>query len=148
MELGTEATHTASAGIAERTERAPIEKISRPARQSAFHGGRRLWRHHVKQLEVSAGRFKSRGFAWREQHAGPLLGCMRLPVEADGAVFRRLDDIDKVVVVARLDVQLPTFQHRPLVDGQRLRTTQTFATKRPFQPGRDRFGFGGVPVND
>ncbi len=148
VELGAEATHTAAAGVTERAERAAIEKVPRPARQSAFHGGRRLGRHHVKQLELCAGRFKSRGFAWREKHAGTLRGGVRFPVEADDARFRRLDDVDKVIVVAGVDVKMATLQHRSLVDGQRLRTTQTLATDRPFQPGCGRFGFGRVPIND
>src|SRR5258708_2080257 len=73
-------------------------------------------------------------FARREKHTGTLPRCVGLPVEGDDALFRRLDDVDKVVVGACVDVELATFQHRSLVDGQRLRTTKTFATDRPFQP--------------
>jgi len=88
----------------------------------------------VKQLELRPGRFKSRQFIWREKHAGTFLGCVRPPVEADDALFRCLDDVDKVVVIACMDVELATFQYRSLVDGQGLRTTQTLATNRPFKP--------------
>ena len=62
----------------------------------------------MKQLELRPGRFKSRRFAWREKHAGTFLGFVRLPIEADDTLFRRLDDVDKVVVVACLDVELPS----------------------------------------
>ena len=86
----------------------------------------------MKQLGLRAGCFKSRGFARREKHTGTLLRCVGLPVEGDDALFRLLEDVDKVVVVACVDVELVTFQHRSLVDGQRLRTTKTFAADRPF----------------
>src|SRR5476649_1980056 len=95
--FGAETTHTASAGVSERAERLSIEKISRPAGHPFFDGGWRLRRHHVKQLELRPGRFKSRRLAWHEKHAGTFPGCVRLPIEADDALFRRLDDIDKVV---------------------------------------------------
>src|SRR5471032_3380501 len=143
--FGAETTHTASAGVSERAERLAIEKISRPAGQPFVDGGGRLRRYHVKQLELGPGCFKSRRLAQHEKRAGTFPGCMRLPVEADDALFRRLDDVDKVVVVACLDVELATFQQRSLVDGQGLRTAQTLATDRPFKPGCDRFGFGRVP---
>ena len=118
--LGAKAAHAAAARITEWTQRLAIEEISRPTRQSTLHGGRRLGRYHVEQLKRRTGRLKSRRFARREQNAGALLRWMRRSIEADAARFRRLDDVDKVVVVARVHVQLATWQHRPLVDGERL----------------------------
>ena len=102
----------------------------------------------MKQFELRAGRFNSRRFARRQKHAGAVFGCVRLAVEADGARLRRLDDVDEVVVVAGLDVELAAFLHRSLIDGQVLRTAQSFAADRPFKPGCDRLGFGLVPIDD
>jgi hypothetical protein len=133
--LDAEATHAASAGVGERAERLAIEEISRPTRQSLFDGGGGLRRHHVKQLELRAGRFKSRRFAWHEKHPGAVLRGVRLAVEADGAAFRRLDDVDKVIVAAGLDVEVAALQHRSLGDVQVLRTAKSLAADRSFKPG-------------
>ena len=129
-------------------ERLPIEKISRPPGQPLFDGGGRLRRHHVQQLQIRPGRFESRRFARNEQHAGAFLGCVRLVVEANEALFRPLHDVNEVVVVACLGLEPATFQHCSSVDGQGLRTTQTLAADRPFKPGFDRLGLGGVRVDD
>ena len=86
-----------------------LKKYPGPPGNPCFDGGGRLRRHHVKQLELRPGRFKSRRFAWHEKHAGAVLGRVRLAVEADGARLRRLDDVDEVVVAACLDVELATF---------------------------------------
>ena len=145
--LDAEATHAASAGVGERAERLAIEEISRPAGQPLFDRGGSLRRHHVKQLDLRAGRFNSRRFAWREKHPGAVLRSMRLAVEADGARLR-LDDIDKMVVAACLHIEMATVLHRSLVDGQVLRTAQSLAADRPFKPGCDRLGFGFIPVDD
>src|ERR1700733_12849091 len=98
--LGADPAPPAAAGVTERTKRLAIEEISRPARQSAFNRRRRLGRDHVKQLELRTGGFKSRGFTWDEKYAGALLGRVRLAVEADDAVFRRFDDVEKGIVAA------------------------------------------------
>src|SRR5215467_871904 len=79
--LGAEAAHAASARVTERAKRLAIEEIPRAARQSAFHCGGRLRRHHVKQFELRTGCFKSRGFARCEKGTGALLRCVGLPVE-------------------------------------------------------------------
>ena len=147
VELDAEAAHAAAAGVGERAERLAIEEISRPAGQPLFDRGGSLWRHHVKQLDLRAGRFNTRRFAWREKHPGTVLRSVRLPVEADGARLR-LDDVDKVVVGAGLDIELPAFRHCPLIDVQVFRSAQRLAADRPFKPGCDRLGLGLVPIDD
>ena len=87
-----------------------LKKYPGPPGNPCFDRGGSLRRHHVKQLELRPGRFNSRRFAWREKHAGAVLGGVRLAVEADGAAFRRLDDVDEVVVGAGLDVELAAFR--------------------------------------
>src|SRR5262249_40322010 len=89
-----------------------------------------------------------RRFAWGEQHAGAVLGCVRLAIEADDARFRRFNDVNEVVVAAGLDVEPATLRHGSVADGQELRTTQARATDRPFEPGFDRRGLGLVPIDD
>src|SRR5262245_9098798 len=106
--LGAETTHAAAACVTERAERLPIEEISRPPGQPLLDGGGGLRRHHVQQLQIRPGRFESRRLAWAEQHTGACFGCVRLAVEADDAFFRRLYDVDEVVVIGCLDLELAT----------------------------------------
>ena len=116
--LGAESADTPATGITQCTKRFPVEEISWPSRQSGFDARRRFRHDHVEQFEVRIRRFKSRGFRWSKEQACSLFGVMNLIIETNDALGGGRYNIHEVVIVARLDIQLPAGKNRSLKDGQ------------------------------
>ena len=145
--LGAETAHAPAARVGQAAQRLPIEEISWPAGQAGFDRCGRLRSDHVQQLEVRALRLELRRLARHDQHARAFLGRVRLALELD-AVARSLHHIDQVIVLARVDRELPALEDRSPVDGQVLRAAEARAANLPFEPRLDRNGLGFVRVDD
>jgi len=146
--LGAEAAHAAATCVAERTQRAAIEKVSRATGQAAFDAGGRLRRHHVQQLEIGPGCVEICGLARRQQHAGTVFGDMGLAGEFHTAARRSLHDVNDVVIVIGAGLELTTLADRSSIHRQMFRAAKLLVANDPFQPGIDGFGFGGIRIDD
>ena len=86
-------------------------------RSTVLDGGWRSRRHHVQQFQIRPGRFESSRFARREQHARAFLSHMSLIIKMNNTVGRALHRVNEVVVLVRLDVELPARNDGPPVNG-------------------------------
>ena len=102
----------------------------------------------MQKLEIRARGVEPSRVARHEQHAGAVLGRVSFVLEMHAPARGALHDVDDVVVLARVDRELPALQDRSPVHRQVLRAAQALVANRPFQPGFDALGFGGVRVDD
>ena len=145
--LGAEPADTAATGVAQCAKLFPIEEVSRASRQPGFNARRRFWRHHMQQFQVRARRFEYDGFRWSGKHARSFFRVMNLILETNDAFGRSAYYINKVVIVAGLDVELAAGEYRSLVDREIFRTAEIRTAESHLGSGFHAPGLSGIGIN-